>query len=95
MPAVWEPSDIDLGDLGDWYEQDSEPSSPETGDKWLDTSESPPVWKWWTGSQWMELGSGGGESGSSLVVDDDLPDDADDDTVFVSRTGAFLDELES
>lgn len=73
MPLTWTPDDVDLDDLADWYEQDTEPSSPADGDKWLDTSQDPPVWKWWDADAddgdgaWVTLGGGGG----SVAVDDD------------------------
>ena len=51
------------------YVQSTAPSSPDTDDLWLDTSESPHIWKRWDGSAWV------------LASPEDL-DDLEDGTVY-------------
>ena len=38
-------------------QQSAAPSSPETNDLWIDTSQTPHIWKKWSGSSWIKMTS--------------------------------------
>lgn len=108
MPLTFTPSDVDLGDLGDL--DVGEPSDGDTvvyddaTGTWQassgggsDLSDDAPL----VAAKSADPGTSGQASRgdhvhpSRLLVADDLPDPVDDGTLFVSRSGAFLAELEA